>query len=177
MSSLLLIHNPLCPALNVALLIYVDLIPGMCCATAGSAQPEPGSRVPANYFSRSSRLFIPCMQWLALPNIQHLLSISHPGAFVSPIRMVLSQNFEWFVFSLFAHVRCCYLSRQEKIFLLRYRSGLPTTNPVSSTFCWNYFCSIAFLSLFTFWNCIPDYCLLGCIIADGCLILHRQCHE
>lgn len=40
LSSVLLIHNPLCPALNIALLIYAELIPGMCCVTDGNEQPE-----------------------------------------------------------------------------------------------------------------------------------------
>lgn len=69
LSSVLLIHNPLCPALNIALLIYTDLVPGMCCVTAGSAQPEAWSQVPANYFSTGCSLLVPCMQRLALPNI------------------------------------------------------------------------------------------------------------
>jgi len=67
LSSVLLIHNLLCPALNTALLIYADLVPGMCCVTAGSAQPEAWSWGPAKYFSRSSSLLIPCRQRLALP--------------------------------------------------------------------------------------------------------------
>lgn len=40
LSSVLLIHNPLCPALNIALLVYAELVPGMCCVTDGNAQPE-----------------------------------------------------------------------------------------------------------------------------------------
>lgn len=75
LSSVLLIHNPLCPALKIALLIYADLIPGVCCVTAGSTQPEASSQVPANYFSRGCGLLVPCMQCLALPNIWHLLAV------------------------------------------------------------------------------------------------------
>lgn len=45
LSWVLLIHNPLCPTLNIALLIYADPLPGMRCVTAGSAQTEAWSRV------------------------------------------------------------------------------------------------------------------------------------
>lgn len=75
LSSVLLIHNPLCPTLNIALLIYADFIPGMCCVTAGSVQPEASSQVPANYFSRGCSLLVPCMQCLALSNLWHPLAV------------------------------------------------------------------------------------------------------
>lgn len=81
LSSVLLIHNPLCPTLNIALLIYADLIPGMCCVTAGSAQPEASSQVPANYFSRGCSLLVACVQCLALPNTWHLLDVLLPSWF------------------------------------------------------------------------------------------------
>lgn len=71
-----------------------------------------------------------CSVWHFPTYSTYWLSISS-GAFISPISMVLSQNFKRFLFSLFfAHVCCCYLRRRERSFLLRYRSELPTTKPV-----------------------------------------------
>lgn len=149
LSSVCLIHNPLCPVLNIAFLIYPELVPGMCCVTSGAGQPEAWSWVPGNYFSRSWGLPEPPRLCSVLPAMEPLLA-AHlmSGHFCTSQEYGVKPKFAFLL--LFMHVCCCYWTKLESSFLLRYKNGLPKTNSVSPAFSWIYFLPIVFLNILPF---------------------------
>lgn len=176
LSSVLLIHNPLCPVLNIAFLIYADLVPGMCCVTSGTGQPEAWSWVLENYFDRSWGLLVSHTQCLGLHNVKHFLA-AHLISWHFPTTQKYGVEPKFQVFLVLTVVCACLLVKQaRKQFSPEVQKWVTNNKPCILSFLLDLLFFV-FLNILPFWNCTADYYSSGCIIANCWLVSRWQYHE